>query len=199
MRSPLILPILILLPILAACPGNLDPIATFDQREANPLAFTSVDVHGRTVDVARGSQSVQIMFFSGERTSDAMQPVTADIAVHFREADDLEFVTIVDLRSLAFYEMPFADGAIRDAGERTIGRVNRQLRRDGLEEIQYDAMFDRLFMIADERGDITTAYGVPDPNEVLTCIVLDHEGLEVGRFNPSTQMEAVIAAIEEAR
>ena len=176
--------------------GRLDT-TSFEEGLPNPLAFTALDVDERSVQVGYPSERVFIVFFSSPETSDAMQPLTADIAVHFREADDLEFVTVVDLRNLAFYERPFAPGAIHDAGMRTIGRINRQLDELGLPPIE--GLEQHLFMIADDSGGITDTYGVPDPTRYLTCIIYDHAGQEVGRFDPETQLDEVIAAIEQVQ
>ncbi len=176
--------------------GRLDT-TSFEEGLPNPLAFTALDVDERSVQVGYPSERVFILFFSSPETSDAMQPLTADIAIHFREANDLEFVTIVDLRNLAFYERPFAPGAIHDAGMRTIGRINRRLDELGYDPIE--GLEDHLFMITDDSGGITDTYGVPDPTQYLTCIVFEHSGQEAGRFDPATQLEEVIAAIEQVQ
>lgn len=181
---------------LSGCPGNLDPIAHFSQTASSSLAFTADDVHGRPVAVGMPSESPIILFFNGKATSDAMQPITADIAITFYGAEALTFVNVVDLRTLSFYERPFAPGAIRDAGQRTIGRINRRLRNEGLAELEH--LNEHLFLIADEDGQITQRYGVPNPDQEITAIVYRRDGREIGRYDLQEQYDEVIAAISES-
>lgn len=182
---------------LLGCSVNLEPLAVFgNSGEAGP-SFSTFDVHGRPIEVGVPSENVVILFFNGETTSDAMQPITAEIAVAFYQADDLDFVNVVDLRTLPFYARPFAPGGMRDAGGRTIGRVNRRLRDDGLPELEN--LHDHLFLIADEGGEITDHFSVPDSNQIITAIVYNRDGSEVGRFDPQQELEAVIAAIAQGR
>ena len=182
--------------LMLACPVNLEPSAVFGNPNDDP-SFSTFDVHGRPVEVGVPSDNVVILFFNGEATSDAMQPITAEIAVAYYDVDDLDFVNVVDLRTLAFYARPFAPGGMRDAGGRTIGRVNRRLRNEGLPELEN--LHNHLFLIADDGGDITDHFEVPDSNEVITAIVYRRDGTEIGRFDPQQDLEGVIAAIAEAR
>ncbi len=180
----------------AGCPGNMEPLAQFGSSGAGQ-SFSTWDVHERAIAVGVPSENVTVLFFNGKATSDAMQPITADIAIHFVEARDIDFVNVVDLRTLEFYERPFAAGAIRDAGGRTIGRVNRRLRNEGLPELPN--LHDHLYLIADAEGAITEQFRVRDPDRFITCIVYDKQGRELGRWDPQAELEAVIAAIEVAR
>lgn len=180
---------------IAAC--NLDPVATFDEGGVNPLSFTAIDVHGRQVRVGVPSDYTMILFFNGEETSDAMQPITQEIAIAFADADDLEFVNVVDLRTLAFYEHPFANGSMRGAQERTIRRINTRLQAEGLDRIEN--LFEHMFLINDSQGLITTRFQVPDPNQLITAIIYRRDGTEIDRFDPQTELDAVIAAIESSR
>jgi hypothetical protein len=183
--------------VLTGCPTKLDSGANFDPTgESNALAFDALDVYGRDVSVGRPRPAVMVLFFSGQGTSDAMQPITADIAVRFHDQSAIDFVTIVDLRSLSFYERPFADGAVASAGDRTVRRVNRQLEQEGLPPIE--GLHDHMYLVTDPSGDITTRYGVPDPNQTLTCIIYDPNGMEIGRFDPATELDGVMAAIEQS-
>ncbi|MBN1946611.1 MAG: hypothetical protein JW797_13130 [Bradymonadales bacterium] len=175
------------------CPGRMDTDAMFAENPTNPLAFSAVDVYGRPLSVGVPSDYVWVMVFSAEDTSDAMQPITAEIAVEFHDQPGLAFLTIVDLRSLAFYKRPFAAGAIRDAGDRTVRRINRQLERRGLPPIEN--LHDHLFLITDNNGEITQRYGVRDPNRFLTVVLFDHHGMELGRYDPQDDLPAIFDGI----
>lgn len=189
----LLLPLALL---ATACPGRLDSLAQFDGTEQNPLAFTMPDVHNRTVEVGYPSDDTVVLFFNGPDTSDAMQPITTDIAVEYRDRHDIDFVNVVDLRSLSFYERPFAPNAIQGAHERTIRRINRRLEERGLPPIE--GLFDHLFIIADENGAIVQRYGVPDPDQTISAIVFDHQGREIGRYTLPDDTQAVIDAIAQS-
>lgn len=180
---------------LAGCPGNLQQIATFDTTANNQPTFASHDVHGRPISVGVPSDNVVALFFNGEDTSDAMQPITAEIAVAFFDVEGLDFVNVVDLRTLAFYEKPFAPNAMREAGQRTIGRINRRLTSEGLPELEN--LHEHLFLIFDEEGLITDTFDVPDPNQVMTAIIYDRQGIELGRFDLATELDGVLDAIRE--
>jgi hypothetical protein len=191
---------LTLLPALAAlalagtgCPGRLDSLAQFEGTEHNPLAFTIPDVHERLVSIGYPSEQTVVLFFNGPETSDAMQPITTEIAIAYRETQQIDFVNVVDLRSLSFYERPFAPNAIRGAHERTIRRINRRLEERELPPIE--GLFDHLFIIADDTGTIVERYGVPDPDRIISCIVFDRQGRELGRFTLPDDLEDTLATI----
>jgi hypothetical protein len=193
MRPVLFVLLLALAAGAAGCPGRLDSLAQFEGTEQNPLAFTIPDVHDRTVSVGYPSDYTVVLFFNGPDTSDAMQPVTTEIAVAYRESPEVHFVNIVDLRSLSFYERPFAPNAIRGAHERTIRRINRRLEERGFPPAE--GLYDHLFIIADETGEIVQRYGVPDPQQIITCIIFDQQGRELGRFTLPDELEGVLDAI----
>jgi len=188
--------LLLALVFLPGCPGNLEPLTQFQNR-SDGVSFTTYDVFGQQVTVGEPSPNVTIVFFNGKANSDNMQPVTGDIAVHFYEARDIDFVNILDIRTLAFYERPFAAGAIQDAAPRTVRRVNRRLVNEGLPEIE--VLDEHLFLIADDEGRITERFGVPNPDRQITAVVYDRDGAEVGRFNPEAEMDTLLLAVEAAR
>lgn len=179
--------------LLLGCPGRLDSLAAFDELGPNPLAFTTPDVLERTVSVGFPSDRVTVLFFTSPEKSDDINPVTTEIAVEFRESRRLNFVSVADLRSLAFYERPFAPSHMRGAHGRTVDRINNSLAERDFPPIE--GLFDTLFLIADENGAIVDRYRVPDPTRTITAIVFHSSGHEVGRYDAEQQLGEVIESI----
>ncbi len=182
---------LVLSGVLAGCANRPDP--KLEESTGPAPVFSAHDVKGRLVEVGRATDGLDVLIFAGPDTSDAIQPVANRLATEFRNADRLRFIGVVDLRSLAFYERPFADGEMSDAYSRTIDRVNRHLGKQGLPVI--DKLGDYFFMIADDGGAVAQGFQVPDPNQRPSCIVLDRAGRELGRFDPENELVDLIAAI----
>ena len=186
---------ILLMTVLCACGARQSQTSIqLDNAVDNPLSFTAVDVHERTVEVGSQADYITLLFFNGEETSDAMQPITANIAIHFYTSRALRFVNVSDMRSIAFWKRPFVAGAMQDAGARTIRRINRRLNQEGLAPLE--GLHDHLFLINDQEGLITDSYPIPDPNETISAFVF-HPGGEVsGPYDPENDLAALILEVE---
>ncbi|MBN1944038.1 MAG: hypothetical protein JW797_00105 [Bradymonadales bacterium] len=188
----------LLLTVFTACAIRLDRSALFSDEpggvpDSNPLAFSAVDIYGRPFQVGYPSEQIWVVFFNGMDTNDPMEPVTSEMAIRYRSAENVFFLNIFDLRSLAFYERPFAEGVMRSRGRATVDRVNAMLAEMGL-SIEGD-MHDHMYVWSDD-GELIDRYQVPDPNRTITCIVFSTTGREVGRFDPVEGMEPIFVAID---
>ncbi len=153
-----------------------------------------VDFRERVIPASHYLEKVMVYFVCGRQSKVQMEPLTRVFGARVGENPSVDYLTVIDLRTLPRLFSPFVKGILGKAHRETVARIASQ--RASLGHPPDPSLGDHFYLVTDWDGSLQKALGTQHDDKNVVMAVVGKEGEPKGVFVGPAGLEEMLLKVE---